>query len=173
MDLADDGLGKLALFTLLDLTFVAHPGVEDLLGLSGEGSALLELVSLSLKLGGFLCHVNRCSWFSTLFERSNLGNFKKLLGNLNNTTELLHILNAGLDGIGVVGTSRVQNILVLLRLTLSPLSIHGTAIFAESSEDTDQTECDDGFLVEHVKLVADGSDRKTGAGRQDGGLGNE
>lgn len=54
MDLADDGLGKLALFTLLNLALVAHPGVEDLLGLSGEGSALLELVSLSLELGGFL-----------------------------------------------------------------------------------------------------------------------
>lgn len=54
MDLADDSLGKLALFTLLDLTLVAHPRVEDLLGLSGEGSALLKLVSLGLKLGGFL-----------------------------------------------------------------------------------------------------------------------
>lgn len=58
MDLADDGLGKLALFTLLDLTLVAHPGVEDLLGLGSEGSALFELVSLSLKLGGFLDIVN-------------------------------------------------------------------------------------------------------------------
>jgi hypothetical protein len=54
MDLANDGLGKLALFTLLDLALVADPGVEDLLGLGSEGSALLELVSLSLKLGGFL-----------------------------------------------------------------------------------------------------------------------
>ena len=54
VDLADDGFGKLALFTLLDLTLIAHPGVEDLLGLGGEGGALLELVSLSLELGGFL-----------------------------------------------------------------------------------------------------------------------
>jgi hypothetical protein len=102
-----------------------------------------------------------------------LGNFKKLLGNLNDTTELLHILNAGLDGIGVVGTSRVQNILVLLRLTISPLSVHGTTIFAESSEDAEQTECNDGFLIQDVKLVADGGNGETGSGRQDGGLGYE
>lgn len=104
---------------------------------------------------------------------ANLGNFKKLLGNLNDTTELLDILNAGLDGIGVVGTSRVQNILVLLRLTLSPLSVHGATIFAESSEDTEQTECDYGFLVQHVELVADGGNGETGSGRQDRGLGDE
>ena len=54
MNLTDDGLGKLTLLTLLNLTFVANPRVKDLLGLGGEGSALLELVGLSLKLGGFL-----------------------------------------------------------------------------------------------------------------------
>lgn len=104
---------------------------------------------------------------------ANLGNFKKLLGNLNDTAELLHILNAGLDGIGVVGTSRVQDILVLLRLTLGPLSVHGTAIFAEGSEDAEQTESDDGFLVEDVQLVADCGNGETGSGGQDGGLGDE
>lgn len=58
MDLANDGLGKLTLFALLNLTLVAHPGVEDLLSLSSESSALLELVSLSLELSGFLPAVN-------------------------------------------------------------------------------------------------------------------
>lgn len=106
-------------------------------------------------------------------REANLGDFKELLGNVDNTTELLHVLNASLDSIGVVGTSRVQNILVLLRLTLSPLPVHGATIFAESSEDTDQTECDDSFLVENVKLVADRGNRETGSGRQDGGLGDE
>lgn len=96
-----------------------------------------------------------------------------MLGNLNNTTELLHILNAGLDGIGVVGTSRVQNILVLLRLALGPLSVQGATIFADSSEDTEQTECDDGFLIKDVKLVADSGNGEASSGRQDGGLGDE
>lgn len=54
LDLADDGLSKLTLFALLDLAFVAHPGVENLLGLGSEGGALLEFVGLSFKLGGFL-----------------------------------------------------------------------------------------------------------------------
>jgi hypothetical protein len=54
LDLANDALGKLALFALLDLALVADPGVENLLGLGSESSALLEFVGLSLKLGGFL-----------------------------------------------------------------------------------------------------------------------
>jgi len=54
LNLTDDGLGKLTLLTLLNLTFVANPRVKDLLGLGGEGSALLELVGLSLELGGLL-----------------------------------------------------------------------------------------------------------------------
>lgn len=86
---------------------------------------------------------------------TNLGNLEELLGDVNNTAKLLDIFNAGLDGVGVVGTSTVQDVLVLLRLTLSPLLVHGTTVLAQSSEDTEQTECDDGFLVQHVELVAD------------------
>lgn len=55
-DLIDQGLSKLLLLALLDLALVADPRVEDRLGLGGESSALLELVDLSLKLGGFLQH---------------------------------------------------------------------------------------------------------------------
>ena len=54
LDLRDDGLCKLALLLLLDLALVADPGVEDGLGLSGEGSLLLGLVGLGLELGGLL-----------------------------------------------------------------------------------------------------------------------
>ena len=54
VDLADDSLGKLLLLTLTHLALVAHPRVENLLGLSSNGGALLKLVSLRLKLGGFL-----------------------------------------------------------------------------------------------------------------------
>lgn len=54
MDLADDGLGKLTLLALLNLTLVTHPRVKNLLGLSSKGGALLKLVGLSLKLSGFL-----------------------------------------------------------------------------------------------------------------------
>lgn len=54
LDLGDDGSSQLLLLALLDLAFVADPRVENGLGLSGEGSLLLELKSLGLKLGGFL-----------------------------------------------------------------------------------------------------------------------
>jgi hypothetical protein len=54
VDLGNDGLGKLTLLALLNLALVADPRVQDLLGLSGQSSALLELVGLSLKLGSLL-----------------------------------------------------------------------------------------------------------------------
>lgn len=54
MDLGDDGGGELLLLALLDLAFVADPGVEDGLGFSGDGRLLLELKGLGLELGGFL-----------------------------------------------------------------------------------------------------------------------
>lgn len=54
LDLANDGLGKLTLLALLNLALVADPGVEDGLGFSSKSGALLELVGLSLELGGLL-----------------------------------------------------------------------------------------------------------------------
>ena len=54
LDLGNDGVSKLLLLPLLDLALVADPGVEDLLGLVSDGGLLLELVSLSLKLGSLL-----------------------------------------------------------------------------------------------------------------------
>ena len=54
LDLGNDALGKLLLLALLDLALVADPGVKDGLGLGGEGSLLLHLVSLGLELGGLL-----------------------------------------------------------------------------------------------------------------------
>lgn len=57
LHLGDDGRGQLLLLTLLDLALVAGPGVEDGLGLGGEGSLLLELESLGLELRGFLAAI--------------------------------------------------------------------------------------------------------------------
>jgi hypothetical protein len=54
LDLGDDGSSQLLLLSLLNLALVADPGVEDSLGLSSQGSLLLELESLSLKLGSLL-----------------------------------------------------------------------------------------------------------------------
>jgi hypothetical protein len=54
VNLGDDGVGELLLLAGLDGTLVANPRVEDDLGLVGEVDLLLELVSLSLELSGFL-----------------------------------------------------------------------------------------------------------------------
>jgi hypothetical protein len=54
LDLANDAVGKLTLLALLNLALVADPRVKDLLGLGRKSGALLELVGLSLELGGFL-----------------------------------------------------------------------------------------------------------------------
>lgn len=60
LDLGDDGGGELLLLALLNLAFVADPGVEDGLGFSGNGRLLLELVCLGFELGGFLAKDMYC-----------------------------------------------------------------------------------------------------------------
>jgi hypothetical protein len=54
LDLCDNGLSELLLLSLLDLAFVSDPRVKDVLGLSSKSSLLLQLESLSFKLGGLL-----------------------------------------------------------------------------------------------------------------------
>jgi hypothetical protein len=148
LDLADDGLGKLTLFALLNLSFIAHPRVKNLLSLGGKGSSLFQFVGLSLELGGFLIirsSVRRPHAITN--GSSHLGNLEELLGDINNSVQLLNIVNALLDGVGVVGTRSVQDVLVLLNLAIGPLLVYGTAVLSNSGEDAEQTESGNGFLV--------------------------
>lgn len=105
--------------------------------------------------------------------RSYLGNLEQLLGDLNNSAQLLDVVNALLDGVGMVGTGSVQDVLLLLNLALSPLLVCGATILGDSSEDTEQTEGGDSLFVEDVELVADRSNGETGTGGEDSGLGDE
>lgn len=102
-----------------------------------------------------------------------LGNSKEGLGDLNNTGHLLDIVDARLDSAGVVGTGSVQNVLVLLDLTLGPLTVSRTTVLGDGSEDREQTEGGNGLLVHHVKLIADGGDRQTSGSGEDSSLGDE
>lgn len=175
LDLGNDGLGKLTLLALLDLVLVANPRVENLLGLGSKGGALLELVGLGLELGGFLktdCQ-RRIQGSIRLTECTYLGNSEELLGNLNNAGHLGDVVDTLLDSAGVVGTGSVQDILVLLDLTLSPLTVSGATVLANGGEDREQTESSDGLLVHDVQLVADGGNGQTGGGRQGSGLGDQ
>lgn len=73
----------------------------------------------------------------------------------------------------MVSTGGVQDVLVLLDLTLSPLAVHGTTVLRSGSEDAEKTESSHGFLVHDVEFVADGGDRDTGSGGKEGGLGDQ
>lgn len=108
-----------------------------------------------------------------MMRHSYLGNSKELLGDLDNSGHLLNVVDALLNSVGVVGTGSVQDVLVLLDLTLGPLAVGGTTVLGNGSEDGEQTEGSDGLLVHHVELVADGGDGQTGGGGQGGGLGHQ
>lgn len=99
-----------------------------------------------------------------------LGNLEQILSDLDNVAQGLDILDTFLDGAGVVGSGLVEDILDLLDLAVGPLLVQGSAVLEDAVEDGQQAEGDDGFLVEHVKLVADGPDGGAGAGGQDGCL---
>jgi hypothetical protein len=78
-----------------------------------------------------------------------------------------------LDSVGVIGPGGVENILLLLDLTLCPLLVHRATILSDGCEDTEKTECCNSLLVENVELVADRGDRKTSTGGEDGRLRNK
>lgn len=104
---------------------------------------------------------------------SYLGNLEQALGDVDDTLHLLDALDAVLDGLGVVGTGSIQDASNLLVLALSPLPVHGTGILDDGTPDAQQTESDDGLLVDDIVLVAEGVDGQAGSGGQDGALGDE
>lgn len=86
---------------------------------------------------------------------------------------MLDVLDSLLNGVGVVCSSAVEDIFLLLDLGLGPLLVHGTGHLAYTSEDAEKTECGDGLLVEDVELIADSGDGETSTGGEDGGLGHQ
>ena len=105
--------------------------------------------------------------------KTHLGNLEEGFGNVNNTSHLLDVLNALLDGLGVVGTGRVQDAADLLDLSVGPLSVHWSGILSNSEEDGKKGESDNGLLVDDVVLVGESVDSGSGGGGEDGGLGDE
>lgn len=86
LHLGDDGRGQLPLLALLDLALVAHPRVQDGLGLGGEGRLLLDLEGLGLEPGGFLAGGCGCERGRASSARAGL---KGLLLTLDTSKRLL------------------------------------------------------------------------------------
>lgn len=101
------------------------------------------------------------------------GDSEELLGNVNNAGELVDVVHTLLNSAGVVVTGSVQDVLVLLDLTLSPVPVGGTSILGNGREDAEKTEGGNGFLIQDVELVADGGNGETGSGGEDGRLGDQ
>jgi hypothetical protein len=106
-------------------------------------------------------------------NHSYLGNSEELLGNLNNAGHLGDVVDTLLNSVGVVGTGSVQDVLVLLDLTLGPLGVSGATVLADSGEDRQQTESGDSLLVHDVQFIANGGNGQTGGGRESSGLGDQ
>lgn len=73
----------------------------------------------------------------------------------------------------MVGPGSVQDVLVLLDLTLRPFPVSRTTVLGDGREHTEQTEGSHGLLVQHVQLVADGGHGHPGSGGQHGRLGHQ
>lgn len=157
---------------LLDLSLVTHPRVEDALGLSGKGGGLLELENLGLDLGSLLFRVSNLHKRQSIYK-THLGDLEKRLGDVDDTAHLLNVLDAGVDGLGVVGAGRVQDIADLADLSLGPSGVCWSKVLANSEEDGEERETDDGLLVDDIVLVAESEDGRASSGGEDGGLGDQ
>lgn len=102
-----------------------------------------------------------------------LGHLKEVLGDVNDTAELLDALDPGLDGLGVVLTGSVQDILDLVALALGPLLVCWSSVVSDGPVDGQKREKNDRFLVDDVELVGDCGNGETGACGQDGRLGHQ
>lgn len=172
LDLGNDGLRKLLLLALLDLSLVTHPRVEDVLGLSGKGGGLLKLENLGLDLGSLLRRVSNPHTQQSICI-AHLGNLEKRLGDVDDTSHLLDVLDAGVDGLSVVRASRVQDVADLADLSLGPSGVCWSKVLANSEEDGEERESHDGLLVDDIVLVAESEDGRAGTGGEDGGLRDE
>lgn len=102
-----------------------------------------------------------------------LGDLKEGLGDVDNAAHLFDILNAGLDGLGVVGAGAVEDVLDLLVLSLGPLLVSRAAVLEQTGPDGQQAHGNNRLLVHDVVLIAEGIDAETGGTAEEGSLADE
>jgi hypothetical protein len=93
VDLLNEVGSKLLLLTLTDGGLITDPGVESTLELRSDSYLLLQLKSLSLKLG-------------SIARKS-----EKILGNINNVLHLTNLVDTLSDSALVVVACLVENVL--------------------------------------------------------------
>lgn len=158
--------------SLLDLSLVSDPAVENGSGFGGKRGFLLELERLSFESGSFLQNVSMPdrSKPTTHSSSTHLGNFEQLLGDIDHVAQGLHLLNSGLHSIGMSLLRLVHNVQNFLGVRVRCFLVHRSSILEYPKEGGQQTESNHGLLVEHVKLIADGPGRYTGACGENRGL---
>lgn len=102
-----------------------------------------------------------------------LGDGEQVLGGLDDTAEVGDAADAALDGVGVVVTGGVQDVLDLVGVVLGELLVHGADIVVDTEVDGEEREEDDGLLVDDVELVADRGDGETSTGGENTDLGSD
>jgi len=84
---------------------------------------------------------------------SYLGDLEKVLGDVNDSAEILDAVNALLDSRSVVFPGRVQDALDLIGLALGPLLVSWSTVDGNTGVDSEEAEQDNGLLVDDVELV--------------------
>lgn len=106
-------------------------------------------------------------------RKSYLGHLEKLFRDLDDTAQLLDTLNTLLDSRSMALSRGVEDVLHLVDLAIGPFLVHGSPIMRHGPEDGESGKHDNGLFIDHIDLIRDGVDGDTGAGGEDGGLGDE
>lgn len=73
----------------------------------------------------------------------------------------------------MVRSGAVQDVPNLGDLCVGPFLVERSSVLGDRGEDTQQTEGDDGLLIDDVEFVRDGPDADTGGRGENGGLADE
>lgn len=155
VDLVQNRLDQLLLLQLSLLLLKSNPRVQSSLGLVSNSKLLLQLESLGFQLSGFS------------------RNFKQLLGGGNNILQLRNRLNSVLDSRNVLASRAVQEVVHLLDLAISPLSVQWSNELGAQSSESGKCTDQDGFVMDDKQLVRNTVNGSSGRCSQDAGLRNE
>ena len=101
------------------------------------------------------------------------GDCKKLLCDINDTSQLLDVVNSCLNSIRMVVSRSFQNVRDLVHLTLRPSSVCRSTIMNNCPENTKSGEHDHSFFVDDIEFVTDSPYREPSASGEDASFGDQ